>query len=163
MLSKKSSDIFQEHMPGNICFGCGKDTKNGLHIQSYWNDKKAECVWTPGNNHQGWPNILNGGIIATIIDCHCMATAMAYAYGNEGRNLDSKPVYKYATGTIKVKYIFPTPHGKVKLLSQVDSYAEKKVFVTCDLYSGDKKTASAEVIAFRVYDSSKLDKNDFAP
>ena len=44
MLAKKTSTIFQDHMPGNICFGCGKNTKNGLHIKSYWNGKDAECI-----------------------------------------------------------------------------------------------------------------------
>ena len=106
----KGKKYFQDYMPGNICYGCGKDTKGGLHIKSYWNGKKSESDWTPSKVHQGWPKIMNGGIIATLIDCHCMGTAMAYAYKTEGRSLDSKPYYKYATGTLKVKYIKPTPN-----------------------------------------------------
>ena len=67
-------------------------------------------------SYQGWPKIMNGGIIAN--DCHCMGTAMAYAYKTEGRSLDSKPYYKYATGTLKVKYIKPTPNKEVKLIAR---------------------------------------------
>ena len=94
MLTKKTSNIFQDYMPGNICFGCGKNTKNGLHIKSYWSGKAAECKWMPKDNHQGWSGIMNGGIIATIIDCHCMGTAMAYAYKKENRTLGSEPEYR---------------------------------------------------------------------
>ena len=65
MLSKKSKDIFQDYMPNNICFGCGNNTKDGLHIKSYWQGEMAECIWTPKSIHQGWRGIMNGGIIAT--------------------------------------------------------------------------------------------------
>ena len=163
MLAKKTSTIFQDHMPGNICFGCGKNTKNGLHIKSYWSGKEAECKWIPKDNHQGWSGIMNGGIIATIIDCHCMGTAMAYAYKKENRSLGSEPEYRYATGTIKIKYLSPTPNKPVRLSAQIKSYSEKKILITCHLLFENKITVSAEVIAFRVYDSSSPKKNNFAP
>ncbi len=160
MLSKKSKDIFQDYMPGNICFGCGKSTKNGLHIKSYWKGDVSECVWVPKSIHQGWKGIMNGGIIATIIDCHIMGTSMAYAYKNENRELGSSPEYKYATGTMKIKYLKPTPNNKVLLRAKVLSYSEKKVHVSCELFSKGEVTVIGEVVAFRVYDSSK-EKNLF--
>ena len=163
MLTKKTSNIFQDYMPGNICFGCGKNTKNGLHIKSYWSGKEAECKWIPKDNHQGWSGIMNGGIIATIIDCHCMGTAMAYAYKKENRSLGSEPEYRYATGTIKIKYLSPTPNKPVKLSAQIESYSEKKTFIKCHLLFDNKITVSADIIAFRVYDSSRYEKNNFAP
>lgn len=155
----KGKNYFQDYMPGNICYGCGKDIKGGLHIKSYWNGKQSESDWTPLKIHQGWPKIMNGGIIATLIDCHCMGTAMAYAYKTEGRSLDSKPYYKYATGTLKVKYIKPTPNKKIKLIAKIESYSKKKVFLKCDLKYNGKITATAEVWAFRVFDSSIV-RND---
>ena len=163
MLAKKTSTIFQDYMPGNICFGCGKNTKNGLHIKSYWNGKDAECKWRPKDNHQGWSGIMNGGIIATIIDCHCMGTAMAYACKKENRSLGSKPEYRYATGTIKIKYLSPTPNKPVKLSAQIESYSEKKTCIKGHLLFDNKITVSADIIAFRVYDSSRYEKNNFAP
>ena len=106
---------------------------------------------------------MNGGIIATIIDCHCMGTAMAYAYKKENRSLGSEPEYRYATGTIKIKYLSPTPNKSVRLSAQIKSYSEKKILITCHLLFENKITVSAEVIAFRVYDSSSPKKNKFAP
>lgn len=126
MLSKKSKDIFQDYMPNNICFGCGNNTKDGLHIKSYWQDEIAECIWTPKTIHQGWRGIMNGGIIATVIDCHAMGTSMAYAYKHENRSLGSSPEYKYATGTMKIKYLKPTPNNTIKLKARILSYSERK-------------------------------------
>ena len=105
---------------------------------------------------------MNGGIIATLIDCHCMGTSMAYAYKSEGRGLESLPEYRYVTGTIKVKYIAPTPNKKIKLIAKIESYSEKKIFLKCNLISDNTITVQAEVLAFRVYDSTKVDNNEFA-
>jgi|TARA_B110000116_G_C16777127_1_gene556332 hypothetical protein len=163
MQTNNSKLYFQNYMPNNVCFGCGKNTKEGLHIKSYWNGICSECLWTPREVHQGWSNIMNGGIIATLIDCHCMGTSMAYAYKSEGRGLESLPEYRYATGTIKVKYIAPTPNKKIKLIAKIESYSEKKIFLKCNLISDNTITVQAEVLAFRVYDSSKVDNNEFAP
>lgn len=62
---------------------------------------------------------MNGGIIAIMVDCHCMSTAIAYACRMEGRSLDSKPIYRYATGTLTIKYLQPTPNDKVELRARV--------------------------------------------
>ena len=35
MLSKDSPKIFQNNMPGNVCFGCGRETKDGLHVKVF--------------------------------------------------------------------------------------------------------------------------------
>ena len=163
MLSKNSPQIFQDFMPGNICFGCGNDTKNGLHVKSFWGDDVSLCDWQPKVSHQGWPKIMNGGIIATIIDCHSMGTAMAYALKYENRPLGSLPEYKYATGTLSIKYIAPTPNLPVRLKASVISYSKKKVLIKCELnpIKLRKVTVSAEVLAFRVYDSSKKIDNKF--
>ncbi len=163
MLSKNSPQIFQDFMPGNICFGCGKNTKNGLHVKSFWDGKTSLCEWEPKNYHQGWPKIMNGGIIATIIDCHSMGTAMAYALKHEKRRLGSLPEYKYATGMLSVKYITPTPNLPVRLKASVMSYSDTKVLIGCELIpiKLDRVTVTAEVVAFRVYDSSKATDNEF--
>ncbi len=99
---------FQDHMPGNVCFGCGSDNPSGLHIHSYWQGDEAVCQWQPDDSHQGWQGVTCGGIIATLIDCHCMATTMATAIRQEGRALSTEPHYKFATGMLNIKYLKPT-------------------------------------------------------
>ena len=96
-----------------------------------------------------------GGTIASLIDCHCMATAMAHAYKMENRNLGSKPDYRYATGTITVKYLKPTPNESVELRAKVIQSKGKKTTIHCDFLANGIKTAEAEVIAIRVIDTSE--------
>jgi acyl-coenzyme A thioesterase PaaI-like protein len=148
--------FFQDHMPGNVCFGCGKDNPEGLQIKSYWEGEAAVCVWQGEEKYHGWRHVLNGGILATLIDCHCMGTAMAAAYQAEGRSLDSEPFYRYATGTITVRYLAPTPNERpLTLRAYVQEIKGRKVTLSCEVWVGENQTATAEVIAIRVADSSQ--------
>ena len=62
---------------------------------------------------------------------------------------------------MKIKYLKPTPNQTVLLRAKVLSYSEKKVHISCKVISKKTVTAIGEVIAFRVYDSSKKEKNLF--
>lgn len=147
---------FQDHMPENVCFGCGVNNDQGLHVKSYWEGEEAVCQWQSKEQYHGWSDLMNGGIIATLIDCHCMGTAMAYAYQSEGRELDTLPEYRYATGTLNVKYLKPTSNNHpVELRARVVEAKGRKTVMQCDFYCQGEKTAEAEVIGLRVYDSSQ--------
>lgn len=154
---------FQNHMPGNVCFGCGIDNPQGLQIKSYWEGEDSVCHWHSKEHFHGWPSLLNGGVMATLVDCHCMCTAMAYAYKMEGRPLDSEPHYKYATGTMTVKYLKPTSNDHpVELRAVVSEAKGRKTTVQCKIFSQGELTGEAEVIAIRVFDSSKDEHSKFA-
>lgn len=147
---------FQDHIPGNICFGCGRDNHEGLNISSYWEDKEAVCIYHSDDRFQGWKNIMNGGIIATLVDCHTMCTAAAHAYRLEKRELGTLPTYKYATGTLTVKYLKPTPNDKpVELRATVIEQKGKKSIIECAVYSEGVKTAEANVVGIRVFSSDQ--------
>ena len=154
---------FQDFMPDNVCFGCGQDNHFGLKIKSYWEGEEAVCIWNSEEKYQGWKNVLNGGILASLIDCHTMGTAMAAAYKAEDRPMDTMPEYRYATGTITVKYLKPTSNLKpIELRAKVLEMKGKKVVMVCDAFSEGVRTATAEVIAIRVFDSSKGGNKAFA-
>ncbi len=152
-------EYFQDHMPGDICFGCGGDNPVGLHVHSYWDGDEAVCRWRPQEIHQGWVGVTCGGIIATLIDCHCMATAMATAIRNENRPLASEPHYRFATGMLNVKYLAPTPiDSELELRAHVTEIKNKKYTLDCGLYVASEKTAEATVVAFLVHRSDQQDK-----
>ena len=153
---------FQDNMPGNVCFGCGRDNHEGLKISSFWEGEEAVCIWNSEEKYQGWKGILNGGIMATLIDCHCMGTAMAAAYQAENRGLDSAPEYRYATGTLTVKYLKPTLNYKpVEIRARVTEIKGRKVVLKAIVKSDGQLTAEADVIAIRVFDGSKDDDSVF--
>lgn len=155
-------DFFQDHMPENVCFGCGKNHE-GLQIKSYWDGDEAVCIWKSEEKYHGWENLMNGGIIATLIDCHCMGTAMANAYKQENRSMDSKPIYRYATGTLSVKYLKPTPNTTVEVRASIIEVKGRKTVLKARLITEDGVDAAvADVVAIRVYDSSqKSELNPF--
>ena len=108
-----SEKAFQDNWDHNECWGCGCSNEHGLNIKSHWADDKSICVWMPNQNHKAGPTgYLNGGVIATIIDCHSISTAIADGYKQEDRELDSQPIIWYVTASIKIDYHKPTPIDK---------------------------------------------------
>lgn len=153
-------DYFQNYMPGTHCFGCGNENPHGLQIKSYWDGNIAKCQWSPEPYHEGWNHLTCGGIIATIVDCHCIATAMATAYRDENRTLDSDPKYLFATGSLNIRYLLPASvNSPIELRAQVNQVKnEKKYTLACDVFVNGIKTAEAQVIALLVYRSDRPDE-----
>lgn len=141
----------QDYLKRNMCWGCGRN-KYGLQIKSYIVGEESVCVWQPKAYHMAGPkHILNGGIIATIVDCHSICTAIADAYRREGRELGSEPFIWYVTASLSVNYLLPTPIDEpVTLRARVKEAKGRKSVVSCLLLSKEKKRVTAEVIAVRV-------------
>ena len=143
---------FQDEIRGNQCWGCGSVNENGLQIKSYWSGDEAVCTWRPKAYHNaGPPHVLNGGIIATLIDCHGGWTAIAAAYRKEGRGINTEPPIWYATASLNVKYLRPTPMDEaIVLRARVKEATGKKTIVTCSLFAKKEECAIGEVVAVRV-------------
>jgi hypothetical protein len=59
------------------------------------------ALWTPCPERAAGPrHLVNGGIIATLLDCHGVCTALADAYRREGREVGTDPEIWYATTSI---------------------------------------------------------------
>jgi acyl-coenzyme A thioesterase PaaI-like protein len=143
---------FQDYLRRNKCWGCGSDNEKGLRLKSYWSGEESVCAWVPSPQHMaGPPNILNGGIIATIIDCHSVCTAIAAAYREEGRGLDTEPFIWYVTASLKVDYHRPAHIDKpVDLRARISKIEGRKTLVSCSLFSNRIKCAEGEILAIRV-------------
>lgn len=147
----------QDQVPHHHCYGCGVENDKGLQIKSTWDGDECVCHYTPSPEQCAGPlQYVYGGTIASIIDCHCVNTAMANYYKLEGRQLGESPEIWCVTGKLTVGYLAPTPiDQEIVLRAKVEECAEKKTVVSCRAYSGDIQTAEAEVIAVRVSDSWK--------
>ena len=143
---------FQDQIPDNHCYGCGPGNVQGLRIKSYWDGEASVSTFTPEPFHMAGPtNVLNGGIIGTVIDCHCICTAFADAYRREDRAIGSSPQLWYATASMKVDYLKPAPIDKaLTLRAKVVEAGPKKTRVICSLYADGLECARGEVLAIRV-------------
>jgi acyl-coenzyme A thioesterase PaaI-like protein len=156
------SKYFQDYMRENVCFGCGINNPDGLQIKSYWDGDESVCIWNSETKYHGWENILNGGILATLIDCHCMDTAMAAAYREEGRALGTDPQYRYATAEITVRFLKPTPNDRpIELHARVVQIDGRKTTLKCEVIVGGVKTAEAEALGVRVLEGEPGEGSPF--
>lgn len=149
-----TSEAFQDEMVGNYCWGCGAENPTGLHLKSYWDGEVAVAQWTPGREYAAGPqHFLNGGIIATLLDCHGVCTAIADAYKREQRGVGTEPEIWYATASLAVEYLRPTPiAASVHLSAQVVGNEDRMTSVECVLIAAEKERARATVRAVRVPD-----------
>ncbi|UCG26568.1 MAG: PaaI family thioesterase [Chloroflexota bacterium] len=143
---------FQEKLNYGECWGCSPVNGQGLQIKSYWEGEEAIATFQPEPQYIAGPkHIVNGGIVATIVDCHCANTAIADSYRREGREIGSLPIIWYVTASLKVDYLCPMLiAGPVVLRARIESFSERKTIVTCDVYSQEKICASGNVLAVRV-------------
>ena len=135
---------------GEVCYGCGQNNPHGLRIQSRWEGDEAVCTWQPEAHHQSAPGILNGGVIATLIDCHSGTAAVAAAYRAEGRPMGSAPDIVMLTASLLVEYLKPTPlAAPVQLRAKVTELTARKAVLDCSLRSGGVETARGHVVMVR--------------
>ena len=145
---------FQDQFPDDFvhCFGCGRDNPFGLQIKSTWEGDTAVCHFTPQPYHTAYPGVVNGGILATLIDCHGVGCAVDDAYRREGREPDDGgPPIWYVTGRLTVDYLAPTPLGPELVLdAEVTSREGRKTEVSVDLVANGVVTARGHILAVRV-------------
>jgi acyl-coenzyme A thioesterase PaaI-like protein len=143
----------QDAWPDATCYGCGPANARGLRIKSFWSEDGSEvvCTFRPGPEHNaGFPNVMYGGLVASLADCHSIWTAIAATYRAEGREHGSLPAISYVTGSLTISYLKPTPLDRpVVLRARVTELHPRKALVACSIYSGDVKTAEASVVAVR--------------
>lgn len=147
-----SEKAIQDCMPHNHCWGCGTLNPRGLQIKSYWDGAETVCSFQPSPEHMAGPtHVVNGGIIAAVIDCHTICTAIADAYRAAGRPLGSEPLLWCVTASLKIDYLAPTPiEGPMELRARVREAKGRKRIVDCTVQAGGRACARAEVIAVEV-------------
>ena len=145
----------QDRIPHNHCWGCGPDNDQGLQLKSYWDGDGAVSIWQPRPPFFAGPtHILNGGVVASLIDCHSVCTAIAEAYRAEGRDIGSPPDIWCATASLSVSYLRPTPlDAPVTLRAKVIDRNGQRATVSCSLESNGRECARGEVVAVRVPES----------
>lgn len=141
-------DIYHDDLA--VCYGCGRNNAHGLHIRTHWDGTHGTAHYTPRPEHTAYPGVVYGGLLASLIDCHSVGTAIAAMYQSEGRNPGEGEEIRCVTGKLSITYHKPTPLGiELVLRSHVTQLSERKAIVITELYAGDVVTVSGETIAIR--------------
>jgi acyl-coenzyme A thioesterase PaaI-like protein len=168
------SRAIQEEYPEDYsyCYGCGRFNEHGLQIKSYWDGEEAVCTYTPQPYHLGIAGYVYGGLIASLIDCHCIGTAAA-AYdaetGSAMPNADVPPSAdappnadvrtRFVTAALHVDYLRPTPLGvPLEVRAHATEIGERKVVLSATLTAEGEVCARGEVVAVRIPEQMKTGK-----
>jgi uncharacterized protein (TIGR00369 family) len=98
-------DAFEGRYYDQICFACGDRNPHGLHMR-FARDPEGDaaagaiiCRYQPREADQGFPGVLHGGVVVTLLD-----EAMAWAMWAKSQALG-------VTAKMETRYRRPVPHG----------------------------------------------------
>jgi len=126
------------------CYGCGRKNSSGHQLKSYVDGDHVVAHFTPLPHHIAVPGFVYGGLLASLVDCHAMATA-ASAEATES----TAP--RFVTASLLVEYLKPTPLGPVlEIHGHVTERSSRKAVVALTVSVSGTVTVRAEVVAVRM-------------
>jgi acyl-coenzyme A thioesterase PaaI-like protein len=146
----KRSTAVQDHYPDDFahCYGCGRLNPRGLRIRSAWEGEDLVARFLPREHDIALPGFVYGGLIASLLDCHAMATAAAAVERAAGREVGKAPAPRFVTAALRVDYLRPTPIGRVlEIRARAREIGARKVVVDATVSADGAVTARAEVVA----------------
>jgi len=134
-----SPSLQERYAPDSICYGCGPANAQGFRIRSFAEGDVLVADWQPQAHHHAFPGMLNGGVIGTLLDCHCNWAA---SYHLMQRNaLEAPPCTVTADYHITLQR--PTPmDAAVRLRAWVVEATTDRAVVEGTLEGGGRITAT---------------------
>lgn len=134
-----TQSLQERYSPEGTCYGCGPANPQGLHVRSFVASDEVVADWQPAPRYEAFPGMLNGGIIGTLLDCHCNWTAAHALMRQSGA--DRPPCTVTAEYTITLRR--PTPTDVlVRLSARVVELSEDRALVEGALASDGRICAT---------------------
>ena len=131
--------VQRRYAPKSICFGCGPANEKGLRIDSKRSENGLELWFTPSEEHQAFPGMVNGGIIGTLLDCHGNWTAAIALM--DAQEADEPPCT--VTARYEVNLRRPTPLGeKLTVVGLAKEVSSDRVLVELTMTAAGKICAT---------------------
>jgi acyl-coenzyme A thioesterase PaaI-like protein len=118
----------ERYFPDMRCFGCGPANEKGLRLRSHPGEAGLVTArFTPWPEHDNGVGYLNGGIIATVLDCHSAAAVTHEAFLRDWPPLAGAAL-PYVTAGLDVRYLRPAPlDDEVTLHAEVREASESEM------------------------------------
>ena len=134
-----NKSLQEKYAPSNSCWGCGPANAEGLRIRSFPKGEEVVAEWMPQPKYEAFPGVLNGGIIGTLLDCHCNWMAAWHLMNKAGA--DHPPCT--VTADYAIKLLRPTPsNGSVSLSAKVVDSTDDRATVDGTLSANGKVCAT---------------------
>jgi uncharacterized protein (TIGR00369 family) len=125
----------------NRCFGCSKQNPLGLKLNFFEKDEYLEAVWQPSEYYQGYPNVLHGGIISTLLD-ELGAWCISVKAGTAG-----------VTTEMNIRYLSPVylSKGEISMSARIIDQDGKNASVRCQMFDSHAKLCAEAHLVFFLY------------
>lgn len=136
------SSIQESLYPFSTCFGCGPSNPQGLQIRSFESENAVVASFQPSHEHSNGMGSLNGGIIATLLDCHSGAAVFLSSARASDSGIEFQP---WVTSGLELRYRLPTfLDGPSELRAWVESADDSVMKVKATLSYDGKVRVQAE-------------------
>ena len=145
-----SQPAIQDRYPEGFshCYGCGRLNPHGHALKSRPEGDEVVARFRPKPEHTSLPGFVYGGLIASLIDCHAMATAAARAERDAGTVDSGQEAPRYVTAALHVDYLRPTPiDAELVIRGHVSEVGSRKMVVKVSVTAGGQETARGESVA----------------
>ncbi|MDY0274753.1 MAG: PaaI family thioesterase [Desulfomicrobium sp.] len=124
------------------CYGCGKNNQAGLQIKTHWDGREGKATFVPRPEHIAVPGYVYGGLLASLVDCHGVATAAASVAP------PGQAIPRFVTASLHVDFLRPTPLGpELELRAWIKEQRGKKIVVQVEISTLDQVRVQGEVVA----------------
>jgi acyl-coenzyme A thioesterase PaaI-like protein len=145
-----NNEAFQDYYPDDYshCYGCGRLNEHGHQIKSYWDGNESICHFLPKKYHTGGKkDILYGGLVASLMDCHGAGTAAAAKVKEQGIEIKKVEMPRFVTASFKIDYLAPTPvNTELELRGKIKDISGRKVIVKVTLIAEQKVRAIGKLL-----------------
>ncbi|MBM4144852.1 MAG: PaaI family thioesterase [Nitrospira sp.] len=115
----------------HYCFVCGEQNPSGLHLRFSLQDGKVRTEFTLQKVHQGYKDIIHGGLISTLLDEAMIKAAL----------MQGMPA---VTAEITVRFKAPLMAGEKALVEAMILKMNKKIIETSAIVKKTDNTVIAE-------------------
>lgn len=140
-------------LKGYNCFVCSPNNPGGLHLDFYLDGDVVKTGWKPEDKYQGYPNILHGGIQATLLDE--VASWAVYAVAGTGG----------VTYRMEVQYKKPVriDKGEISLEAEVIGRKKRIISLQTRLFDGEGTLCTEAVVDYYIYPENVARAKMFYP
>jgi uncharacterized protein (TIGR00369 family) len=117
------------HFPESTCFGCGPSNPQGLRIESFPENDRMVCNWTPRPEHANGVGAICGGVLSSLLDCHAAAAAAHALTSRDGQ-------YTFGvTREFSARFVRPTPMDTIRLIARVVELRRRSASIEASIQS----------------------------
>jgi len=151
-MSQALQDLLPPGHPARGCYGCGADNHDGLRLKSYRDPSGILlCRFEPRPTQTAFPGMTNGGILATLMDCHGVWTAMAARFDDEAIARIGMDDGIFVTRALSVEFLNPSPiNALLSAQGRLVEEGRRSLTTEVEVFAGDTLCARGRVVTVRV-------------